>query len=81
VDSKEERGTLLVDTKGNIPEGKVTLGDLKAKGRGTEDTGYQGHVFRDLTNYSIISLVVNSQECSLAISSVLDCFKSLKDQK
>jgi hypothetical protein len=84
VDSNDERGEVFVQLKENIRqdfEGKVAEGDLKAKGRGAEDTGYQGHIFRDLTNCSIISLVVNSQECSSAISYVLDCFKSLKDQK
>jgi hypothetical protein len=63
-------------------EMKTTVSGLKAESKSVEDGGYQGHVFRDLTNCSIISLVVNShQECNAAVSSVLDCFKSMKDQK
>jgi hypothetical protein len=57
-----------------------TISGLKAECKSFEDGGYQGHVFRDLKNYRIISLVVNShQECNVAISSVLDCFKLMKD--
>lgn len=84
MDSKDEHGGLFIESKENIHEGiegKVTVGDLKAKGKVFEVSKYEGHVFWDLTNCSIINLVVSSQDCSLAISSVLNCFKSLKDQK
>jgi hypothetical protein len=59
-----------------------TINGLKAECKSIEDGGYQGHVFSNLTNCSIICLVVNlHQECKATISSVLDCFKSMKDQK
>jgi hypothetical protein len=61
-------------------EKKTAVSGSTISGLKAEDGGYQGHVFRDLKNYRIISLVVNShQECNVAISSVLDCFKLMKD--
>jgi hypothetical protein len=84
VDSKDEHGGFFIESKENIHEGvegKVTVGDLKVKGKVIEDTRYQGHVFWDLTNCSIINLVVKFLEYSSTILSILNCFKSLKDQK
>ena len=52
------------------------------KARNVEDPRFQGHVFRDLTNCSIISLIVISiQDGSSAMSLVLESSKSMKDSK
>ena len=46
-----------------------------------KDCGFQGYVFKDLSNCNIISLIVDSShDGSTAISSVLKSFESLKEK-